>query len=427
MKFQSRPINWSLVLVPLLFSALAIPGNAYSQQRDRVSNQQEHKRRAGAIERSGRKPERTVSAYETRQRPTAAPKRQNRTRSAPARKAAATPRTSSRTATSRSQQQRRASNRTRSNTARPPVARQQRTPVRTKPVTQPRSDRIREARTRRDTTRSRSQQRAVSNTPPRKPPAHRGTQSRPTGDRRPASTPGQQQRSRNNVTSRRPQGTRSPGNRNTHNRGRSSQTHRRPPDRYQERRIRAERQQANRYFASQARQRDRAAQRARMLQQQRRANQYRYQNQYRQRLQRQHVRWNSGNYNYYNDPFYSTPANYRYRFSGQWHTTNRYGADLMQRAVDQGYQEGRRAGQADRQDGWRADYGNSFAYQDASYGYNGRYISPAEYQHYFRQGFQRGYQDGYADRYQYGYRQNDGSVAVVAAVLATIVGLQLLN
>lgn len=196
----------------------------------------------------------------------------------------------------------------------------------------------------------------------------------------------------------------------------------------QERSIREERQRADRYYQDQQRQhRQLADWRARELQQQRRLNQHRYQQQYYDRLRRQQAQWLSVSYDYYNDPFYYTPASYRYSYGGRWHETNRYGADLMQQAINYGYQEGMRAGRADREDRWRNDYGNSYAYQDGSYGYQGRYLGRDQYAYYFRQGFERGYQDGYRGQYRYGQRRSDGTYAVVATVLSVILGLQLLR
>ncbi|MCW5581657.1 MAG: hypothetical protein KIS72_09975 [Luteimonas sp.] len=171
----------------------------------------------------------------------------------------------------------------------------------------------------------------------------------------------------------------------------------------------------------------RAAQRARLLQQQRRMAQYRYQQQYDARLREQQRRWYAGSYDYWRDPFYYTPASYRYSYGGRWYQTNRYGADLMRQAVSYGYQEGLRAGRADRNDGWRYDINGSYGYLDASYGYDGRYIAHDQYRHYFRQGFRYGYEDGYYGRYRYGHRDEHGDYRVLAAVLGVILGLQLLH
>ena len=73
-------------------------------------------------------------------------------------------------------------------------------------------------------------------------------------------------------------------------------------------------------------------------------------------------------------------------------------------ALNLGYQEGYRAAQADRQDQWRYDYRNSYAYQDANYGYD----------------------DGYYSRSQYGTRRN-GNLELVVALLDQILRLRLLG
>jgi hypothetical protein len=77
------------------------------------------------------------------------------------------------------------------------------------------------------------------------------------------------------------------------------------------------------------------------------------------------------NYDYGRDAFFRTPWSYRYNRGGNDHLTNRYGADLLQQDVNFGYQEGFRAGDADRRDRWRYNYQDSFAYRDANYGYMG--------------------------------------------------------
>lgn len=124
--------------------------------------------------------------------------------------------------------------------------------------------------------------------------------------------------------------------------------------------------------------------------------------------------------------YYIRPAHYRYFHGGTWYTTSNYGADVLRQAVDWGYREGLRAGRADRYDGWPADYRDSIAWRDGGFGYGGRYVGRAEYAYYFRQGFQRGYDDGYFGRMRYG-RYVDRDVVVAEAVIATILGLQLLR
>jgi hypothetical protein len=96
---------------------------------------------------------------------------------------------------------------------------------------------------------------------------------------------------------------------------------------------------------------------------------------------------------------------------------------LLRQAVNTGYEEGYRAGQADREDGWGFNYQEAYAYQDANYGYNGYYIDQGEYNHYFREGFRRGYEDGYHSRNQFGSYSN-GKFAILGAVLSQILNLQ---
>lgn len=98
---------------------------------------------------------------------------------------------------------------------------------------------------------------------------------------------------------------------------------------------------------------------------------------------------------------------------------------MLRQAINYGYEEGYRAGQADREDGWRNDnYQDSYAYQDATYGYNGYYVSLDEYRYYFREGFRRGYEDGYYSRSQYG-RYSNGTANILSAILQQILNLQL--
>ncbi len=70
---------------------------------------------------------------------------------------------------------------------------------------------------------------------------------------------------------------------------------------------------------------------------------------------------------------------------GSYYETSQYGADLLRRAVNYGYEEGFRTGEADREDRRQSDYRNAYAYQDATYGYTG-YFDQGEYNYYFREG-----------------------------------------
>lgn len=149
---------------------------------------------------------------------------------------------------------------------------------------------------------------------------------------------------------------------------------------------------------------------------------YRFQENYLSRLRQQQLSVNRS-YNYGSDPYFYTAPSYRYSRGGQYYEINNYGADLLRQAVNYGYEEGVQAGQADRQDGYRADYRNSYAYEDANYGYTGLYVDQTDYNYYFRQGFQRGYEDGYDGRFRYG-RQQSGTFTILGDVLTTILDLQ---
>lgn len=196
----------------------------------------------------------------------------------------------------------------------------------------------------------------------------------------------------------------------------------------QQRLIALQRQRAAEYDRFLAARRAAERQRIAALQEQRRLQQYRYQQWYWQQQQAQRQRWLTRRYDVASDPYYYTPASYRYVRDGRAYQVNRYAADLLQQAVRYGYEMGVRAGDADRNDGWRSDWRGNPAYLDASYGYNGYYVGQDEYNYYFRQGFQRGYQDGYGNDYRYGTYygdRNDGGIAtILASVLQAILGLQ---
>ncbi len=149
-------------------------------------------------------------------------------------------------------------------------------------------------------------------------------------------------------------------------------------------------------------------------------NQLRYQQRYYEQLRRDQLRLQQWRYNDYG------PYNYRYRRGGSYYETNRYGAEQLQRAINDGYGEGFQAGQADRQDGYGFNPEEAYGYQDASYGYDAYYVDLNEYQYYFREGFRRGYEDGYYSRSQYG-RYSNGSYSILGTILEQILGLQLLN
>jgi hypothetical protein len=159
------------------------------------------------------------------------------------------------------------------------------------------------------------------------------------------------------------------------------------------------------------------------LQQQHRSAQYRFHEDYLGRLHEQQVYLNDHHPDYDHDPFFFTASTYRYHRGGRYYETNQYGADLLRQAVNYGYGEGFRAGQADREDHWRFSYRDCYAYQDANFGYNGYYVDRADYNYYFREGFRRGYEDGFYSRYRYG-RYVNGSYSMLDGTLNIVLGFQ---
>ncbi|MDB4869059.1 MAG: hypothetical protein JWL97_63 [Gemmatimonadales bacterium] len=192
-------------------------------------------------------------------------------------------------------------------------------------------------------------------------------------------------------------------------------------DQGQRQRAQAEQQRGSQYRQRLNQQVLFSQQQAALLQQQKRNNQYRAEQQYLAQLRQQQQRLQL-NRDYSNDPYVRTAPSYRYNYGGVYRETNQYGANALRQAVNYGYQEGVRFGQADRQDGWPANYQNSAAYRDANYGYDGSYIDQSEYNYYFRQGFRRGYADGYNSQSQYGNSLN-GTPSILATLLASILGL----
>ena len=193
----------------------------------------------------------------------------------------------------------------------------------------------------------------------------------------------------------------------------------------QQRRLIAEQRARNQAYKTYLQRQELAAQRrATQLERARRLAQYQYQQRYLQRLRDQRLSLSQyDRYDYDNDPYFYTAPTYRYTRGGRVYQTNEYGANLLRRAVNYGYEEGVRAGQADRQDRQRANYRDSWAYRDATLGYTGMYVPQADYTHYFREGFRRGYEDGYNSQSRYGTSAN-GTFNLLSTVLGTILNLQ---
>jgi len=141
-----------------------------------------------------------------------------------------------------------------------------------------------------------------------------------------------------------------------------------------------------------------------------------------EQIRLQNVRTYGSNRNLY----FNTAPNYRYQRGGSYYEINQYGANMLRQGVNYGYEQGFRSGQADRQDRWQSSYQNSYAYEDANFGYSGYYVDQSEYNYYFREGFRRGYEDGYSSRSQYGNYSN-GQYSILGAVLSGILNLQSLR
>ena len=166
-----------------------------------------------------------------------------------------------------------------------------------------------------------------------------------------------------------------------------------------------------------------AQQNAVLLQQQKRIAQYRFHEQYLDRVRQQQIHLRDDRFDYARDPYFYTAPIYRYNRGGSYYETNEYGAKTLRQAVNYGYEEGFRAGKADRDDRWGSNYKDSYAYRDANYGYSGYYIDRSDYNYYFREGFRRGYEDGYNSRYQYG-RFANGIYSILDTILAQILNFQ---
>lgn len=190
----------------------------------------------------------------------------------------------------------------------------------------------------------------------------------------------------------------------------------------QQQRARQEQQRADEYKRRLDEQVRIAQQQAAQLQEQKRLAQAKAQEEYAAALRQQQQRLQAAR-DYAHDPYVTTPHTYRYVIGGRTRQTNQYGAEVLRQAVNEGYQQGYRAGQADRQDRRRSSYQTTFGYRDANYGYDGRYVDQSDYNYYFRQGYRRGYEDGFNSRYRYG-REENGTPVILAALLIAILGLK---
>jgi hypothetical protein len=194
---------------------------------------------------------------------------------------------------------------------------------------------------------------------------------------------------------------------------------------HQQQLIRQQQQRVIVYRQRLDRQQILATQYSAQLQRDRRTASYAFQQQYIARLRQQQLALRRA-HNYDADPYFYTAPTHRYARAGTYYEVNQYGADALRQAVNSGFSEGFRSGQADRQDGWKSGYRDSYAYKDANYGYDGYYGDQDAYNHYFREGFSRGYEDGYNSRSQYGTNAT-GTPSLLSTVLTTILNLQALR
>ncbi len=129
----------------------------------------------------------------------------------------------------------------------------------------------------------------------------------------------------------------------------------------QQARIQKQEQQLSVYRKNIALREELAERDAQILRQQKRIQHLKFQEQYEDRLRAQRAQLSQARYDYYNDPYYYTAPNYRYVRGGQYYQTNQYGMKKLEQALQAGYNEGYRAGHADREDRWRYDYQSAFA------------------------------------------------------------------
>jgi hypothetical protein len=117
-------------------------------------------------------------------------------------------------------------------------------------------------------------------------------------------------------------------------------------------------------------------------------------------------------------------ARYRVYRNGGWYNTDQRGADLLRRAINDGYRQGFSAGRSDRNRRGGLNWGGNSIYRSGTYGWQS-YVDRNTYQHYFRQGFERGYRDGYnsGNRLQYG-TYNNGAANILGSILGSILNIQ---
>ena len=113
---------------------------------------------------------------------------------------------------------------------------------------------------------------------------------------------------------------------------------------------------------------------------------------------------------------------YRLYRGANYYETDQRGVDLIRRAVQNGYQQGYRAGTNDRRYSRRDYYFDEPYYRSGTYGYQA-YVDREQYKYYYREGFERGYRDGYSDEAKYG-TYSGGKWSILTTVLNEILNLR---
>jgi len=110
---------------------------------------------------------------------------------------------------------------------------------------------------------------------------------------------------------------------------------------------------------------------------------------------------------------------YRVYRNGSYYNVDQRGVEILRQAVNNGYQQGYRAGRRDASGRNRYNYNGVSIYRSGNYGYQS-YVDSSQYRYYFQQGFQRGYEDGYYSRNRYG---SSGS-NILTSILSSILNIQ---
>lgn len=104
--------------------------------------------------------------------------------------------------------------------------------------------------------------------------------------------------------------------------------------------------------------------------------------------------------------------NVRYKVfqNGRMFITDARGLEMLKQAVIRGYDEGFKAGLADRRNRRNGGFYKSSVYRSGNFGYQNS-VEMKQYQFFFQKGFSEGYEDGFNTRKFRGWYQNDGKLS----------------